>query len=553
MWGWLTGADRHLSDEELVCFHDGECSSRRAAAARRHLQKCWTCRSRSERLQRAVGLYVEARAQMLEQIGAAPPRASFESRLARLQPVEPGVLGRLVQLALPSPRKWMAAMAVAGVLVVLLFFRVSPASAEEVLRQAQRAERFARTDYTARRLVVRRMRAGAPAAAGVWGERNEPAAALQEVLARNPAWSGEPLSAVAFARWRESLVRKRDELTQEAASVRVQTSVEGVVEPGTIASASLVLRETDWKPIGETLRVRRGDGWETYEIAEAPLAPREVLRSEAGSTMAPARVMTTPRLDEAAPVLPLPARVERASEVSIHEALHRVRACLGEQIEVVSEGDRWVVRGVVDLAARLGEVRAALEGLPGVEPQVKLATELMAETAARVPVAREGPLLHTALRTAPAWMDERLYERFHATAPEAQARTMAREHADRVIRQAETLWSHAWALRHLAELKDDSPALAAMVREHAAEIVQGRAALTALLDGGGVMPSASEAGPWRARVEALFFSINTAHAAVMSLYARPAGDPAEMRRLEGALRQALADSDGRAAALVRDN
>ncbi len=550
MWSWLTGANRHLSDEELVCFHDGECSSRRAAAARRHLQKCWTCRSRSERLQRAVGLYVEARAQMLEQLDSAPPRTSFESRLARLQPAERGVLGRLMQLALPSPRKWMAAMAVAGVLVVLLFFRVSPASAEEVLRQAQRAERFARADYASRRLMVRRVRAGAPAAAGWWGERNEPALSLREVLERNPAWTGEPLSAAAFVRWRESLVRKRDEVTPDVAGVRVVTSVEGVVEAGAIASASLVVRETDWKPIAETLQVRRGDGWETYEIAEAPPVPREALRSEAGPAIVPARVKTTPKSEEPAPDLTLPVRVERASEVAIHEALHRVRACLGEQIEVALEGDRWVVRGVVDLAARLHEVRGALEGLPGVETQVKLATELMAATASRAPmVVREGPRL----QTAPAWMDERLYDRFHATAPEAQARTMAREHADRVIRQAETLWSHAWALRHLAELKEDSPALAAMVREHAAEIGQGRAALTALLDGGGAMASASEAGPWRARVEALFFSINTAHAAVMSLYARPAGDPAEMRRLEGVLRQALADSAGRAEAFVRDN
>lgn len=50
--------DSHISDQELLLTADGELPRRRAAAIRRHLTDCWTCRTRMREIEEAIAGFV---------------------------------------------------------------------------------------------------------------------------------------------------------------------------------------------------------------------------------------------------------------------------------------------------------------------------------------------------------------------------------------------------------------------------------------------------------------------------------------------------------------
>src|SRR5580700_284107 len=74
----------HLSDQELLLCADGEVSSKRAAAIRRHLSGCWMCRARMTELEQAIGDFVQLYRRELD-VNLPPmegPRALLKARLA---------------------------------------------------------------------------------------------------------------------------------------------------------------------------------------------------------------------------------------------------------------------------------------------------------------------------------------------------------------------------------------------------------------------------------------------------------------------------------------
>lgn len=100
--------DRHLSDEELLLFADGELPSRRANQARRHLAACWECRARSSDLERTIADFVRAHHFSLDSQlpPVAGPRAQLKARLAESTAVPtrkgwPAFLG-----CSPSRQQW---------------------------------------------------------------------------------------------------------------------------------------------------------------------------------------------------------------------------------------------------------------------------------------------------------------------------------------------------------------------------------------------------------------------------------------------------------------
>ena len=75
----------HVSDSELLMAADGELTPRRAAAVRRHLDSCWTCRERMSSLQGAITGFIRARNNELNDLipPEAGPRALLRARLAQ--------------------------------------------------------------------------------------------------------------------------------------------------------------------------------------------------------------------------------------------------------------------------------------------------------------------------------------------------------------------------------------------------------------------------------------------------------------------------------------
>ncbi len=73
--------ESHLSDRELIMWMDGELAAREARRVDAHLQKCWTCRSRSSELERAIADFVSVHDQKIPLPSADGPRAMLRARM----------------------------------------------------------------------------------------------------------------------------------------------------------------------------------------------------------------------------------------------------------------------------------------------------------------------------------------------------------------------------------------------------------------------------------------------------------------------------------------
>jgi DNA-directed RNA polymerase specialized sigma24 family protein len=172
-------------------------------------------------------------------------------------------------------------------------------------------------------------------------------------------------------------------------------------------------------------------------------------------------------------------------------ALHRLKADLGEQIEIARESnEQIVVRGQVETPERKRELIAALKGIPFVAPRIQTFDEATAQSA-RAAQATIAPIPDPnggSARAAGVNLFERRLARYfaeRAAAPEDAASINRRiaQLANSAFAESSAALSSAWALRRLAERFDDGPdeqmneqmgAAAARLREvisnHLAEI-----------------------------------------------------------------------------------
>lgn len=77
---------RHISDEDIVRYADGELSSQRAAEVSAHLEACWECRARMEEFQTTITGFVRIHHAALDAKlpTAAGSRALLRARLAQM-------------------------------------------------------------------------------------------------------------------------------------------------------------------------------------------------------------------------------------------------------------------------------------------------------------------------------------------------------------------------------------------------------------------------------------------------------------------------------------
>lgn len=109
---WRLSGERHTPDEDLLLFLDNEVTSWRAARIRRHLDLCWTCRVRMEKLQQAIHDYVAVRSQAAAAGGEDSTRLQmeFDRRLAaREKPPAAGL--RRLRFRMPAAAWASAAIA----------------------------------------------------------------------------------------------------------------------------------------------------------------------------------------------------------------------------------------------------------------------------------------------------------------------------------------------------------------------------------------------------------------------------------------------------------
>jgi hypothetical protein len=418
----------HLEDEQLLRYADGETPARAAAEIRSHLEACWQCREQLEQLQNTVGECVRYRKNILQrhlppppapwadiyrgfgEIDAALAQASFRERVARA-----------LRAPVYSARRW-AAVAVAVIAICVLYYRfrqAPPVQAAELLRKA-----IAAADAhpaKPRRIQIRtkdRSLTGASSAA----DTNE-LSSLQ-VLFREAHYDwNDPLSAKSYQAWRDALVDKQDEVTQDRDAYRIRTATGS----GQLMAATLTIRMQDLRPVQERFEFRNREWVEITELAGQAEPP--VLIAGADGSTSDNHSKMPPAIS--------PASATIGDELHVLASLQRVGADLGDPIEVSRAGADIVVAGVGIAPQRQQEIHDALAA------QSHVVVRFSEPAPARLEPEKEAPPESAAAAD--------IQQLQALMAGQIGGRVYFSQLAAQVLDLSEPMMARAYALRRLAE------------------------------------------------------------------------------------------------------
>src|SRR5579862_2819384 len=108
--------EAHLPEEILVRFLDGELGRRSYQRAARHLDSCWTCRSKREQLRKAMDRFVYLEEALIDINVTKPPRSWNLMRPERLPELLPELMYGTPRRSPTSfvPRQVVHALGVCG-------------------------------------------------------------------------------------------------------------------------------------------------------------------------------------------------------------------------------------------------------------------------------------------------------------------------------------------------------------------------------------------------------------------------------------------------------
>jgi hypothetical protein len=338
----------HPDEETLLRFVDQDLSTGEARSLEQHFSVCGRCRDDLTALRETSEDF--RRFHLVHKAGLpAPPRAWDTPRWSDLANREQPAR-RLAAFPV-KPLLAAAAAIIAAVFLVRWIERPPSVSAAELLRRAEVREQAAANPR--RRIRIRYQNR-------VWTRpgRLDPVVrpqagdpAVIDAMLRQAGFDTEdPLSAAAFARWRNSLPERHDEVRQDSESYTLTTAAPA----GVLRQASLTFRSRDLHASSATLRYRTDD---TLDMDELPPDPGEL---EVSRPQAPA-----PSPNPVVPAAPSPT-AGLAEEVQVVAALHRVGADLGDPVEVERNADGIFITGAGLPASRQDEIRAAVSDIPGV-------------------------------------------------------------------------------------------------------------------------------------------------------------------------------------------
>jgi hypothetical protein len=571
------GGPGHLSDEELLACLDGELKHRNSRRVQAHLESCWACRARAQKIERGIADFVDRRNALVET--SPPPRgwAGFEARLGRataeLGLVRPSAFARVRPLAIRLAG--LAAIAVA-VLIWVQFSPRSSLSAKELLARTQSAESLEAgrgpDPVIHQRVEVRRRRTLHSSEetavieswrhpTGVWVKRcqgGELWRELEGILRENHMGSERLLSAVAFEAWRGSIVRRSEQvvsakLPDGSSALTLRTVSGNPARVGAILEAELVVRPGDFHPVRQNLQVQGGAEVQKYDLVEVGFEVAAL--HDLDASIFGARP-TAPRLPVPAPTrrpvtLPAPPVPDAEdTEIAAVFALHRTGACRGEEVQVARDSSGGVVvRGLVESTARKLELLDALSETPAIQAAIETVQERQAAKGP-APALTEAASSLIELRNG----DLPIAQRLRASGfTDAEMTALA----NRAVSLSENVLAEAWALRRLAEaypaekiarLREPSRRrLEQMIREHALELRQQFASLRGLfepLSPGSLPETVLVPGEfdWPADVSKLFAAAESASRIAHGLFSS-SGEPAEtvadaILRLHGVLNEA---------------
>jgi hypothetical protein len=373
---------KHLSQEELLRYLDGELSKSAMQTIAAHLQACWSCNVEFDRLKEHIAAILDAETNFTGP--SAPPPRPWPRLDKRLDEAMDRATTPLWKRLFPIPERhvrWRMAYGLAGLaltLVVLSVLRPEPVSAREALRRAAEAD-TARLTISGRQVARQRVRVRRTARRAA-SARDTQLEAWQTTKAAYWNSGADPVSAELRARYQANGL-------DAALPLSPQTVESWVKIAGAEPSASETRESIDVQVVsaatgkedgleGVALHVRR-DGWHvdemtlsfadvTYRIVEE----ESVVLTRANvppDVLALLEPQTAPREAPAsAPALATGRDGARSNlddlEMEIRHDLHTAGADLDGSLEISQSPPDEVVVNASRLPAEMREKVAALLG-----------------------------------------------------------------------------------------------------------------------------------------------------------------------------------------------
>lgn len=500
-------ADGHPGEDQLLLALERELPNDDAARVEQHLGNCWSCRARSDEMQRGILAFVEYREKRYLPALPTPPQntGGFRDRLRRLKgesdPVglHASLWRRLVGLlAWPRQVKWISAVAAAMAFVIFwVYVLIDPrtVSANEFLSRAAVAQNPPTSSErpSQRRVAHQKIRIRNGKQTVIrdfeWNV-GSPIQQARWVAQADPTLWDTPLTAEGFANWRESLAGKQDKVRRSGHLLTLATTT----DQGRIKQAQITVREDDFHPLEQHLRFKDEQQLEITELSFQ-------ITGEAQSQAAGLQT-GSPAKRGAGPVLP-PANLDEV-ELQLRYTLFTNQWDLGEDLSIGRASGRVILSGTVSSPEREKAMQATLSTLPNIQLSIdRPASNAQIARSAGASAPRDlsfssTPLLRDVLANTFSSRDERL------------------AFVDRCLSDSDTALAHAWALKRLVDrygeaeerqLKPESEAkFREMLRSHLHQLSRASSGLDPLLE---LLPSSDTAVPvvpsdWRARIRSLF-------------------------------------------------
>lgn len=401
--------EAHLTEETLVRFLDGELDRRAGEVAARHLDSCWTCRSKREQLRLAMDRFVQLEEALIDASITTPPRgwAGFRERLNQA-----AMMTTLRNAALP--RQLTQALGLVGAAIACVVWLMPPASvsAMEILERSAAAERpFKETQNP---LVFERLRVESAHRVASWSLWSAPQSRkfqegwdaagdsrlrtdVERLYSANGLDLQHPISAANHSRWRRTLVQRKDSVRQEGELLGVVTVSAAPVQVGQIAEGELWVRRSDWHPVREAFRVALASGAEEYQFVETAFHVEALDAENARVFDAPAKAIE-PEPVRAAPGAPVvdskqaagvtPGQNELlAAEIETLALLHEMDADRQDSAQVERRENTIQVTAYTSSEDRKLELESHLAAMPLVTAAIHLLSDAPSVPGAAAPVA----------------------------------------------------------------------------------------------------------------------------------------------------------------------
>lgn len=380
---------RHVDEEELLRLADGELTAWHSRRVQRHIEQCWTCRSRYEQVQSAILGFVEyrnrivlphlprpnsARERFLRKIDLVG-REVLESRSARAARVLRSAIAPMIN---PVFATFLIVIVSAAAIFVVWQRNVPSVSASELLDRAQAWDTGGAPqvgpgvihqaieihtptvtfDHSFYRDVQGRKRPRK-------GSAQLQDAALQRVFQSGGVDWRQPLSASDFRKWNEHLSKKKDEVFSDRSgtlTLRTRTNASEVQEE------SLTVRTGDFHPVARRLVMRDLGEVEISELSYDVLPWDAVNVAELFEPEVPVLAVAPSALRPVRTVPPVAALDK--SELRARLVLNEIGADTGENISIERNRGSIAITGFVETQSRKNEIDQALLGLPFVSASV---------------------------------------------------------------------------------------------------------------------------------------------------------------------------------------